>query len=141
MKLGRKVGNTRSIQGEDFFLEIAKFLEKNSETEDEIQVEDLFFRDHYDLERKKLKTKSKPFFLKNINFWKFLPRDPKFEYPPLNSVNLANLAPHADHVDHANHADHIDLYNLKEPILVEEPAICTLSNQLSYAIKNKTASI
>ena len=55
--------NRRSIQGEDrfFFLEITMILGKKSER----------------------RNQSPFFFLENINFWKFLPRAPGFEYPPL----------------------------------------------------------
>ena len=60
MKLGRKVGNRSPIRSED-----------------------LFFRDHYDFGRKKRITRSKPYFLENIKFWKSFPWAPNFEYLPL----------------------------------------------------------
>ena len=87
MKLGRKVGNRRSIRREDlFFLEITMIL---GEKRDQIKVKTFFFRDHNDFGRKKRNTRSKPFFfLENIKFWKSLPRAPNFEYPPLLMINL-----------------------------------------------------
>ena len=42
MKLGRKVGNPRSIQSEDFFFH-ARFWEKNTENPRSIRSEDFFF--------------------------------------------------------------------------------------------------
>ena len=61
MKSGRKVGNARSIRGEDFFLKTNVILGEKSER-----------RDHNSFS-----------FLENINFWKSLPRGPEFEYPSL----------------------------------------------------------
>ena len=61
------MGNTRSIQSEDFFffLEIAMMLGEKSEGRNQSL-----------------------FFLENINFWKFLPRTPELEYLSLLSVYL-----------------------------------------------------
>ena len=56
------MGNTRSIRGKDlFFLENTVVLREKSEGQDQSSFS----------------------FLKNIIFWKSLPRAPEFEYPPL----------------------------------------------------------
>ena len=79
MNLGRKVGNRSSIQSEKlfFFFRDHHDLGENSKK----------YRDHHDFGRKKGNTRSKPYFLENIKFWKSLPRAPKFEYSPLQARN------------------------------------------------------
>ena len=68
MKLGRKVGNTRLIRGEDLFL--------------------VFFRDHHDFGRKSERRDQSSFFSREHQFLEILASGPGFEYPPLVATKI-----------------------------------------------------
>ena len=58
---------------------------------DQIELKTFFFRDHHEFGKNKGNTRSKPFFLENINFCEFLLRDPNFEYPSLAKTSEITL--------------------------------------------------
>ena len=72
MKLGRKVGNTRLIRGEDlflfFFLEVTMTLGEKSKREDQSS-----------------------FFSREHQFLEILASGPEFEYPPLVATKIDKL--------------------------------------------------
>ena len=58
---------------------------------DQIEVKTFFFRDHHEFGKNKGNTRSKPFFLENINFCESLLCDPNFEYPSLAKTSEITL--------------------------------------------------
>ena len=92
MKLLQSVENLRTNSTYTFFLEITVKLGRKVGNTRSIRSEDLFFRDHDDFRRKMGKYEIKDLFFREHQFlgiliW-ILPRGPNFKYPSLHREKL-----------------------------------------------------